>query len=79
MIFSWKKKKVPFVADLPCQEQEKGLDPYSATWVFIRAWLEKNLESAREMNDGPLDSQKTATIRGRIALMKEIINLPNER
>ena len=59
---------------------DKGqLDQYSPTWIFIRNWLEIELQKARETNDYlKNDETRTAALRGRIKLLKEILGLSNK-
>ena len=58
--------------------EEGRLDIYSETWVFIRNWTQKELASARERNDYfKNDEIKTAALRGRIKLLKEVLSLPD--
>ena len=56
------------------------IDAYSPTWVFVRKWLEVELINARERNDfQKLTELKTAALRGRIKLLKEILKLPENK
>ena len=56
---------------------EGKLDPYSGTWQFIKSWAETELIKAREQNDyQKVTELKTAALRGRIKLLKELIKLP---
>ena len=53
------------------------LDPYSPTWGFIRTWTEETLDQTREQNDFKKhDEIATAMLRGRIKLLKELLELP---
>jgi hypothetical protein len=53
------------------------LDEYSDTWVFVRNWAESELTKAREENDSfKRDDIQTAALRGRIKLLKELMELP---
>ena len=70
-------KPKPLEVTLPGYPDEGELDTYSSTWKFIRLWLETELQKSRENNDfAKLTEQKTASLRGRIKLLKEIIDLP---
>ena len=48
-------------------------------WQEIEAWAKDKLASARNQNDGDLNEIETAKLRGRIALLKEIVALPAVR
>ena len=77
----WPFKKTieskPLEATLPGYSDEGELDVYSPTWKFINLWAETELNKARESNDyAKLTELKTAALRGRIKLLKEIIGLP---
>lgn len=47
----------------------------SRTWERMRAVLEARLQTLRIENDDRLDEVKTASIRGRIAELKELLAL----
>lgn len=56
------------------------INPYSPTWLFVRAWAEAELKKAREKNDSiNKDMTQTAVLRGEIKILKELISLPNPR
>lgn len=46
-------------------------------WNDVVAWAQSQLDQARIKNDGDVDASGTATLRGRIALLKELIALPD--
>lgn len=46
----------------------------SPLWLRMRAHLELLLESERRKNDGNLDPQETARVRGRISMLKQVID-----
>jgi hypothetical protein len=47
------------------------------TWRQIETWAESRLKSEREKNDAPdLTTEETAVLRGRIAMLKELLALP---
>jgi len=59
------------------QSPRDEIDEFSRTWVAIHAWTEAQLGKAREDNDSLLrDENQTAALRGRIKLLKELIDLP---
>ena len=52
------------------------LDSYSSTWMFIENWAKKELAETRRKNDATtLDIVQTAHLRGRIKLLKELLEL----
>lgn len=53
------------------------IEPDSATWRAVKAWAEARLSASRAANEARgLDPQKTEFERGRIALAKELLRLP---
>lgn len=50
-------------------------DKHSPLWARLKKHLDAELAIAREQNDSPLDADKTAALRGRIRLAKELIAL----
>lgn len=48
-------------------------------WHYVEAWAKERLESSRQRNDADLGATDTATLRGRIALLKELIALPESK
>ena len=56
---------------------EGRIDTYSDTWTFVRGWAEAELSKARQDNDSLTnDDVRTSSLRGRIKLLKELIELP---
>ena len=47
----------------------------SATWMRLKSYIEQRLEVARRKNDGRLDVEETARVRGQIATWKELLAL----
>jgi hypothetical protein len=46
-------------------------------WNEIEAWAKKKMDTARNLNDDTkLTEQQTAALRGRIAVLKELLALP---
>lgn len=67
----------PLEIALPGYSDEGELDIYSPTWKFLRSWIEIELQKSRESNDFVrLTEIKTAALRGRLKLLKEILKLP---
>lgn len=52
------------------------IDVNSATWKAISFQLTERLQSCREKNDRSLSEQETATVRGEIAAIKDLLSLP---
>ena len=74
MLNFFKKKQEVVTVGKPSTEGK--LDIYSPTWVFIKTWAEGKLIEYRELNDHMKnDELKTASLRGRIKLLKEILAL----
>jgi hypothetical protein len=48
-------------------------DRNTAAWLKIRAHLQQRLDALRRMNDNELSVEKTATLRGKIQEIKELI------
>jgi hypothetical protein len=60
--------------------QSGRLDPYSETWAFIRGYCEATLKETQDRNNSPvLDEVRTAMLRGKIAMLKEIMDLPKPK
>lgn len=59
---------------------ELEIDFDSDAWKVIKAYAEKQLNSQRLTNDSSAnDALATAAIRGRIAVWKELLGLPEKR
>lgn len=50
----------------------------SPTWAKLKAEFERELQILREKNDKDSPDELTAKIRGRIAMLKDIIKLGQE-
>ena len=58
---------------------EGYLEATSPTWVFISEWAESELAECRQKNDSAfLDTQQTAVLRGKISILKQILELPDD-
>jgi hypothetical protein len=51
----------------------------SAVWLKLEAHLTKRLAELRTNNDGDLSPEQTAKLRGRVAAIKEILALAEQR
>ena len=56
----------------------KQINKYGETWKLLEAHLTERLGALRAANDDDLDIEKTARIRGKIALCKELLQLPDK-
>jgi hypothetical protein len=52
------------------------IDPTSLTWRAVNAYLQERLSACREKNDKALDALATATLRGEISALKDLLALP---
>jgi len=46
----------------------------SALWTKLKAHMEDRLQVLREKNDGVLDADQTARVRGKIEQLKELLS-----
>lgn len=54
------------------------IEPHSSTWAAVEAWANEQIERNRlTLESVGLDATHTATIRGRIATLRELLALPN--
>lgn len=53
------------------------IDTQSTTWSTVAAWLDDEIRSARETNDRPLPLEETIALRARIAVLKDLRELPD--
>ncbi|MFA5322908.1 MAG: hypothetical protein WC373_09570 [Smithella sp.] len=47
----------------------------STVWLKIAAWAKDRLDTHRKQNDGDRDITETAKLRGRIAAIKELLDM----
>lgn len=47
----------------------------SAVWLKLQQHMEDRLDQLRQQNDGDLDPIATARVRGRVAMVKELLDL----
>lgn len=57
----------------PAQPLLSTSDRNSAAWSKLARHLESRLDTLRKQNDGPLDAESTANLRGRIAEIKALL------
>jgi len=48
----------------------------SNEWLTVKEYLEARLKALRESNDKPMNSEKTAYLRGQIEEVKKLLKLP---
>lgn len=54
-----------------------SIDVNSRTWTWLEQYMLNRLRTLREKNDnGKLDALATATLRGEIAAVKDLLALP---
>ena len=53
-----------------------AIDFTSQAWLQVHAWATAKLDTLRRTNDGDLDPAQTATVRGQIKALKELVGLP---
>jgi hypothetical protein len=51
---------------------------HALEWVLIKQYCEERLEDLRLENDTPLSEVETATVRGKIEIIKDIIILDQD-
>ena len=79
-MFSFLKKKIQPPYHVTIQDQEIQIDTKSATWKYIDRWAHESIEKLRLKNDAPTNTEtQTAIIRGKIKMIKELMDLPKEK
>jgi hypothetical protein len=69
--------ELPHEAALP-DESDARIEPNSPTWRFITKWTSDEIDAARDRNDSRhRDEIDTAYIRGQIAILRDLAELPN--
>jgi hypothetical protein len=48
-------------------------DKLSAVWQKLEPYLNDRLDACRKQNDGDLSPEQTAKLRGRVAMLREIL------
>lgn len=69
------------ISHLPSVVGREGvIHEFSDTWIFVSNWAAIELDQARERNDShKRDAVQTAALRGRIELLKELLELPRPK
>ncbi len=67
----------PVRAEVLPSAREVHPDYFSDTWAFVAQWAAAELVKARKSNDSSKkDEVATALLRGKITMLKELIDLP---
>lgn len=60
--------------------REGAIVEHSDTWIFVSNWAQQELDRARERNDShKRDAIQTAALRGRIEVLKDLLQLPTPK
>ena len=82
-MWPWKNKqqKPPSErVDIGLEEIGGEFNELSPTWVYIKGYIQTEIERLRERNDSlTADERKTAHIRGEIKALKRLLHLPDEK
>lgn len=72
-------QEIPVVDYSALETRQDGkIDPCSDTWLTVAGWAVAELNKLRESNDSTKhDMVKTSEIRGRIRVIKDLLELPN--
>lgn len=54
------------------------IDFNTATWAQVDRWARARIEYLRQRNDGALSELETASLRGQIKALKNLLGLPEE-
>ena len=56
------------------------IDKFSPTWIAVEEYLKAEIERQRDRNEAvTADAVKTATMRGRIKALREVLALPEKK
>ena len=78
--FKPQTKQKPFKAEIAGASSEGAeLDPFSATWRYVRDVIELEIDTLRIKNDSPaLSEAQTLVLRGKIKALKKVLALPEQ-
>lgn len=65
--------------DHPLYNKLTDAERSTDTWQRLQKMLTRRLQELREFNDNSNDEAKTANTRGRIAMIKELLDMAAER
>ena len=83
-LWPWRKRDCPEVEIEPVViGAPRGLgeiDKLSPTWIAVEDYLKAEIERQRDRNEAvTADAVKTATMRGRIKALREVLALPEKK
>ena len=83
-LWPWRKRDDPEVEVEPvvvgAPRGPGEIDKLSPTWVAVEEYLRAEIERQRDRNEAvTADAVKTATMRGRIKALREVLALPEKK
>ena len=80
----WRKRDYPDVEIEPvvigAPRGPGEIDKLSPTWIAVEEYLKAEIERQRDRNEAvTADAVKTATMRGRIKALREVLALPEKK
>ena len=84
MMWPWRKRDYPEVENEPvvvgAPRGPGEIDKLSPTWIAVEEYLKAEIERQRDRNEAvTADAVKTATMRGRIKALREVLALPEKK
>ena len=83
-LWPWRKRDYPEVEIEPvvvgAPRGPGEIDKLSPTWIAVEEYLRVEIERQRDRNEAvTADAVKTATMRGRIKALREVLALPEKK
>ena len=83
-LWPWRKRDYPEVEVEPvvvgAPRGPGEIDKLSPTWIAVEEYLKAEIERQRDRNEAvTADAVKTATMRGRIKALREVLALPEKK
>ena len=83
-LWPWRKRDYPEVEIEPvvvgAPRGPGEIDKLSPTWIAVEEYLRAEIERQRDRNEAvTADAVKTATMRGRIKALREVLALPEKK
>lgn len=83
-LWPWRKREYPEVEIEPvvvgAPRGPGEIDKLSPTWIAVEEYLKAEIERQRDRNEAvTADAVKTATMRGRIKALREVLALPEKK
>ena len=83
-LWPWRKREYPAVEIEPvvigAPRGPGEIDKLSPTWIAVEDYLKAEIERQRDRNESlTADTVKTATTRGRIKALREVLALPEKK